>query len=122
MTVPNATFNKVILIPDHTYDYISRGIPSLNIASYNVYEFLLLHVQPPHVTPLHAQLLYITPLHAKNATYYSITCPNRPILLHYMPKPILLHYMLHPPNITPLHAQTAPYYSIICPSRPILLH
>jgi len=122
MTVPNATFNKVILIPDHTYDYISRGIPSLNIAGYNVYEFLLLHVQPPHVTPLHAQLLHITPLHAQthittlhapSTQYYSITCPNRPILLHYMPQP---------PHITSLNATTTPYYSITCHNYPILLH
>ena len=73
---------KAILIPDHTYIYIFRGIPSLNIAGYNVYEYLLLPAQ--------------------TAPHYSITCPTRPISLHYMP-------------------QTAPYHSITCPNRPISL-
>jgi hypothetical protein len=115
---------KVILILDHKYDYILRGIPSLSIAGYSVYEYPLLQApttpynsitcwnrptllhytpQPPHITPLLAQ----------TAPHYSITCPNRPTLLHYMP---------HPPHITPLHAPTAPHYSITCPNRPILHH
>jgi len=54
MTVPNDTFNKVILILDHKYDYIFRGIPSLSTAGYSVYEYPLLQ--------------------APTAPHYSITC------------------------------------------------
>jgi hypothetical protein len=92
MTVPNATFTNAILILDHTYDYIFQGIPSLNTAGYNVMSFssymsnhpMLFHYMPNRPTLLHylPQPPHITPLHAPIAPYYSIICPNRPILLH----------------------------------------